>query len=221
MIPQISAKWRPVPILFSSFIIVKNSMVRYIRKNLQYKLETSETFLVHGGEMHEARGLDLTSVWSWSSVGNQVDTEFTLWCFDRGESCAWWYLVTLSPEFEVMNNGLHVVFHWSTKDIFCQLGFRFDFQLPSWWSELSVVDLDITLRHLIETLKNDANGLAHLLHSANVAIVAITAGSDWNIKLDQIIGIVGWSFSQIPLQQGLKSVEKRIWDLPWYRNHEA
>lgn len=198
MIPQISAKWRPVPILFLSFITVKNSMVRYIRKNLPYKLETSETFLVHGGEMHEARGLDLTSVWSWSSVRNQVDTEFTLWCFDRGESSAWWYLVTLSPEFEVMDNGLHVIFHWSTRISF-RFGVRRDFKLPSWWSELSVVDLDITLGHLIETLKNDANGLAHLLHSANVTIVAITAGSDWNIKLDQIIGIVGRSFSQIPL----------------------
>ena len=30
-------------------------------------------------------------------------------------------------------------------------------QLPGWWRELAIVNLDITLGHLIETLQNDAD----------------------------------------------------------------
>ena len=48
---------------------------------------------------------------------------------------------------------------------------------------------------------NNSERLPHFLYAAQVSIKAITALADWNIKFNQIVGIVWRSFSNIPLKK--------------------
>uniref|UniRef100_A0A8W7PRP2 Uncharacterized protein n=1 Tax=Anopheles coluzzii TaxID=1518534 RepID=A0A8W7PRP2_ANOCL len=55
---------------------------------------------------------------------------------------------------------------------------------------------------LAPTLVDDAERLAHLLHSAQVAIVAVALGADRHVELDQIVRVVRLRFAQVPLDAG-------------------
>ena len=52
-----------------------------------------------------------------------------------------------------------------------------------------VIDLDLTSRHLVETLLNDAQRLSELLYTAQVSIVAVSVLAHWNVEFDDAQGI--------------------------------
>merc|ERR1719328_736124 len=51
--------------------------------------------------------------------------------------------------------------------------------------------------HLIETLLNDSQTLSHFRHPLQISVIAISIGSHRNIKVNQVIGIIGSSFSNV------------------------
>lgn len=53
-----------------------------------------------------------------------------------------------------------------------------------------IVDLDLSLGHLVQTLVDDAQRLAELLNSAEVAVVAISTLADGHVELDLVVGVV-------------------------------
>lgn len=53
-----------------------------------------------------------------------------------------------------------------------------------------IVDLDLTRRHLVEALVDDAKTLAELLDAAEVPIVAISVLADGDVKLDLVVRVV-------------------------------
>ncbi len=81
-----------------------------------------------------------------------------------------------------MDQSFHVFFH-------CCSGRRGD---------LVVFDSDGAGRHLVETLVDDAEGLAELFHTAQVAVVAVSIDPDWDIKLHLIIRIIWLALAYIP-----------------------
>merc|ERR1719402_164300 len=133
--------------------------------------------------MSKTRRLDFTSVGSGRTVRHQIDAKFALWCFDGCVCCARWHLITLSPKLKVMNDGFHIIFH-------CGAARRRKF---------AIVDLNVTFGHLIETLVDDTDRLTHFLNTTQVAIITVSTGTNWYIKLDQIVCVVWASFSNIPL----------------------
>ena len=108
---------------------------------------------------------------------------FYLWCFDGCVGGAWWDLISLSPELEVVNDGFHVVFH----------------RRPARRGELAVIDLDVALRHLVQTLVNDAERFAHFLDATQIPIEAVTSRTNRHVELHQIVGVVGRSLANVPL----------------------
>ena len=57
-------------------------------------------------------------------------------------------------------------------------------------NDLVIVNLDLTLRHLVEALVNDSERLSEFLDSAQVSIVAISVLSDRYVKLDLVVRVV-------------------------------
>lgn len=117
----------------------------------------------------------MASVRSLTAIGDDVNTHLTLGGLDSGVGLTRGDGVTLGVEQEVVNEGLHVLLHGGS-------GRR---------RNLVVLDTDGTSRHLVETLVDNAKGLTELLHSAEVSVVAITVGSNRNVELDLVVGIVG------------------------------
>ena len=62
---------------------------------------------------------------------------------------------------------------------------------PAGGHALGVVGPDVSLRHLVQALLNDPQALSHLEHSHQVAIIAVAVGTDRNVKVYQVICIVG------------------------------
>lgn len=91
--------------------------------------------------------------------------------------------------------------------------------------DFGVVHLDLPLGHLVEALQDDAEGLAHLLHAAQVAggaeggaqrgccagkgaagrgrgdvpVVAVPSGADGDVELHLVVDVVGLGLAQIPV----------------------
>ena len=57
-------------------------------------------------------------------------------------------------------------------------------------NNLVIINLDLTRRHLVETLTDDSKRLTEFFNSAEVTIVAISVLSDWYIELDLVVSIV-------------------------------
>jgi hypothetical protein len=131
--------------------------------------------VIKSTQVSETGSTNMASVRSLTAVRNDVDTHLTLRGLDSGVSLTRRDGVTLGVEQEVVNEGLHVLLHGS-----------------SWGRRnLVVLDTDRTSRHLVETLVDNAEGLAELLHSAEVSVVAVTVGSNRDIELNLVVGVVG------------------------------
>ena len=81
-------------------------------------------------------GMENISVLEYRASSGRVPPEkvfSNLWCFNRCVSGAWWHLVTFGPEFKVMNDGFHIIFHRST----------------AWRSKLSIVNFYVSFWHLV------------------------------------------------------------------------
>ena len=50
---------------------------------------------------------------------------------------------------------------------------------------LDVIDLHITLRHLVETLVDNAETLTHLMHSAEISVKTVSIHANWNVKVNR------------------------------------
>lgn len=128
-----------------------------------------------------------------ASITDDVNAHLALWCLDGGVCVAWWDGVSLGVQQEVVDEGLHVLLHGGT-------GRRGD---------LVVLNLDGAGRHLVEALVDDAEGLAELLHSAEVSVVAVAIDTDWHIELDLVIGVIGGRLADVPWDSGSSEHDTR------------
>jgi hypothetical protein len=132
--------------------------------------------------MCESRCPDLAPVWPLAAVWDNENTHLSLRRLNGAVSLTRWDSVALAEEQEVVNEGLHVLLHGST-----------------WWrSDLVVFDLDGASRHVVQALVNDAKWLTELLHTAKVAVVAVTVDTNGNVEVDFVVCVVGLRLSDIP-----------------------
>lgn len=128
----------------------------------------------------------MASVRSLATVTDDVHTHLSLGslngrvCLARGNG------VTLGVEEEVVDEGLHVLLHGGS-------GRRRD---------LVVLDTDGASGHLVQALVDDSERLSELLHSAEVSVVAVTVGTDGDVELNLVVGIVRLALSDIPWHTG-------------------
>ena len=81
-----------------------------------------------------------------------------------------------------MDEGFHVFFH-------CGAGRRGDFV---------VFDSDGAGGHFVEALVNYAEGLAEFFHAAEVAVVAVSVYTYWDVEFDLVVCVVGLAFADVP-----------------------
>lgn len=137
-------------------------------------------------QVSETGGSDVASVWSLAAVTDDVDTHLALGSLDGGVGLTGRNGVALGVEKEVVDEGLHVLLHGGS-------GRRRD---------LVVLDADGAGGHLVQALVDDAEGLSELLHSAEISVVAVSVGSDGDVELDLVVGVVGLALSDIPRHAG-------------------
>lgn len=137
--------------------------------------------MVETTEMGETRGTNVASVRAFRAIADNVNTHLTLWRLDDGVGVTRRHGVTLGVEQEVVDQSLHVLLHGSS-------GRRRD---------LVVLDTDRTGGHLVQALVDDSQGLAELLHSAEVSVVAVTVGTNRDVELNLVISIVGLALSDV------------------------
>lgn len=138
--------------------------------------------LVEAAQVGEAGGADLAAVGPLGAVGDDEDTHLTLRGLDGAVCLARGHGVTLGVEQEVVDEGLHVLLHGGARGR----------------GDLVVLDLDGAGGDLVEALVDDAEGLAEFLHTAEVAVVAVTVDADGDVELDLVIGVVGLRLADIP-----------------------
>src|SRR5690606_31040244 len=134
--------------------------------------------------MGKSRSPDLETVWFVRTVGNQIDTEFTFWMLNCRIRLTSRHMKALSKQLEVMDHGLHVTLHLLTQRR----------------RNLVIVGNNRTwvLTQPIHALFNDAVGLAHLLYTHQISVIAITVDADRDIEIQLIIHSVGLLLTQIP-----------------------
>ena len=142
--------------------------------------------LVETTQVSETRSTNLAAVRTLAAVTDQVHTHLTLGGFNGGIGLTGGNGVTLGEEKEVVNKSLHVLLHGGT-------GGRGD---------LVVFNADRAGGHLVQTLVNNAEGLAELLHTAEVTIVAVTVDTNGNVELDLVVGVIGLRLADIPGNTG-------------------
>lgn len=148
--------------------------------------QVSSRDLVESSQVSETWCSDLTSVWSLRSIRNQEDTHLSLWRLDSRVRLSRWDGVTLCEEQEVVNKGLHVLLH----------------RRSWWWRDLVVLNTDWASWHLVQALVDDAEGLTELFHAAEVTVVTVTIDTDWDVKLDLVVGVVWLGLADIPWDTG-------------------
>lgn len=142
--------------------------------------------LVKASQVCETRGTDLAPIRPLGAIRDNVDTHLTLWRLNSAVRLTRWDSVALAEEQEVVNERLHVLLHGS----------------PWWWGDLVVLDADRAGGDLVETLVDDAQGLAELLHTAEVAVVAVAVDADGDVELDLVVGVVGLRLTNVPGDAG-------------------
>ena len=138
--------------------------------------------VVETTQVGETRCSDMASVWSLAAVTDDVHTHLALGSLDGRIGLTRGNGVTLGVEEEVVDKGLHVLLHG------CSGRGR----------DLVVLNTDRATGHLVQALVDDSKGLSELLHSAEVSVVAVTIGTNGNVELDLIVGVVGLALSDIP-----------------------
>ena len=150
--------------------------------------------LVKGPEMGETRGADLTPVGSLATVTDQEHCHLPLWrldgrvCFSRRDG------VAFRIEQEMMDQGFHILLHGRARRR----------------RDLVVFYADGAGRHLVETLVDDAEGLAEFLHAAQIAVVAVAVDADGDVKFDLVVGVVGLRFADVPRDAGAPEHDTRV-----------
>lgn len=148
---------------------------------------------VEATQVSKARGTNVHTVRPLASITDNVHAHLALWCLDGGVCVAWWDGVSLGVQQEVVDEGLHVLLHGGTRGR----------------GDLVVLNLDGTRGHLVEALVDDAEGLAELLHSAEVSVVAVAINTDWHVELDLVIGVIGRRLADVPWNTGSSEHDTR------------
>uniref|UniRef100_A0A182TXL0 Uncharacterized protein n=1 Tax=Anopheles melas TaxID=34690 RepID=A0A182TXL0_9DIPT len=142
--------------------------------------------LVQRCQMGKPGRLNLAPIRLTGPVRHQIHTELTLWRFHRRVRGPGRYLIPLRKQLKVMDKRLHRLFH---------LG-------AGRWRYLPIVRLNLTGRHPIEALVDNAQRLAHLLNAAQIPIVAVALRTNRYIELHLIVRIVRLHLPQVPLNTG-------------------
>eukprot|EP00053_Salpingoeca_punica_P008372 m.75267 g.75267 ORF g.75267 m.75267 type:complete len:437 (+) comp14572_c0_seq1:246-1556(+) len=141
---------------------------------------------VQASQVEEARGADLAAVRLARAIGHEVHAKLALGRLDGHVCGAGRDRVAVRVELEVVDEGLHGVLHLRAARR----------------ADLGVVDADLACRHVVEALVDDADALAHLLAANEVAVIAVAARADGDVKLDAVVGIVGLRLAEIPGHAG-------------------
>ena len=142
--------------------------------------------LIHTSQMGESRSPNLAPVRPLAAVRDKENTHLALGRLDGAVSLSRRDCVALGVEQEVVDESLHVLLH-------CGARRRGD---------LVVLDLDGTSGHFVQALVDDAEGLAELLHAAEVTVVAVTVDADGDVELDLVVGVIGLGLADIPRDTG-------------------
>src|SRR5439155_12200357 len=128
----------------------------------------------------------LAAIWPVGAVRYQIDAEFTLWCLDWRIDLAGRNAMAFRVQLEMLDCRLHRAFHLGAQG-------RDDFP---------VFDRDRPLAcgssEFLEALLHDPDGLAHLLHANEIAIVAVAILPDGNVEIEFGIAFVRLGLAQIP-----------------------
>lgn len=142
--------------------------------------------LVETTQVGETRSTDLAAVRTLAAVTDEVHTHLTLGGFNGRVGVTRRHRVTLGEEKEVVDQSFHVLLHGDTGR----------------GRDLVVVDADGAGGHLVQTLVDDAEGLAELLHSAEITVIAVTVDTNRDIKLNLVVGVIGLRLADIPWDTG-------------------
>lgn len=142
--------------------------------------------LVEATQMGKAGGTDLAAVGTLATITDQEDTHLTLGSLNGRVGLTRGNRVTLGEEQEVVDESLHVLLHGSTGR----------------GHDLVVLDTDGAGGHLVQTLLDDAERLAELLHAAQITVVAVTVDTNGNIELNLVVRIIRLGLADIPGDTG-------------------
>ena len=142
--------------------------------------------MIETSEMSKTGGTNVDSVRSLAAVADNVHTHLALGGLDSGVGVSRRDSVALGEKDEVVDQGFHVLLHGGS-------GGRGD---------LVVFHTDGAGRHLVQALVDDAKGLAELLHSAEIAIIAITIDADRDVKFNLVVCVVRSALSDVPRDTG-------------------
>lgn len=136
--------------------------------------------------MRKTRRPNLTPIRPLASVRNQENTHLSLGRFDSAVCLSRRDAVSLAEEQKVVDESLHVFLHGGTRR----------------GRDLVVFDLHGAGRHIVEALDDDAERLAELLHTAEIAVVAVAVYTDGNVELDLVVGIIRLGLADVPGDAG-------------------
>ncbi|WPK23943.1 hypothetical protein PUMCH_001193 [Australozyma saopauloensis] len=143
--------------------------------------QVTSSNVVKGTQVSKTRSSDLTSVWSLRAIRHDVNSHLTLRSLNGSVGLTLRNSVTLGEQQEVVDQGLHILLHRG-----------------SWrWRDLVVLNLDWALRHIVDTLFNDSQGLSELSHSTQVTVVTVTVVTNSHIEVHELVSIVWLSLSDI------------------------
>lgn len=142
--------------------------------------------LVESTQVGKTRSTDLAPVGSLATITDQVHGHLALGSLNGRVGLTRRHRVTLSVQKEVVDQSLHVLLHGSTRRR----------------RHLVVLNLDGARGHLVQALVDDAEGLTELLHTAEVAVVAVTVDTNGDVELDLVVGVVGLGLADIPWHTG-------------------
>lgn len=138
--------------------------------------------LIEAAQMREPGGPNLAPIRSLAAVADDEDAHFALGRFDGAVRLPRRDGVALCEEQEVVDERFHVLLHRGA-------GRGRDFV---------VLDADGAGGHLVEALVDDAEGLAELLHAAEVAVVAVAVDADGDVELDLVVRVVRLALAHVP-----------------------
>lgn len=142
--------------------------------------------LVESSQVGETRGTDLAPVRTLRAVTNQEDSHLTLGGLDSRVRLTRGNGVALGEQKEVVNESFHVLLHGGTRGR----------------GDLVILDANGAGRHLVQALVDDTKGLAELLHTAEITIIAVAVDTNRDVELDLVIGVVRLGLADIPWDTG-------------------
>ena len=148
--------------------------------------EMATSNLVESTQVRKARGTDLAAVWPFGAITDQENAHLTLGCLNDRVGLTRRNRIALGVQEEVVDECLHVLLHSDTGR----------------WRDLVVFDADWAGRHLVQALMDDAKGLAELLHTAEITVVAVPIDADGDVKVDLVIGVIRLRLADIPRNTG-------------------